>query len=61
MGGFRHCQKSTFRYPVIWGILFLACGAAVWRPDLQLYIQVWELWLRRANGWLEPAPGVNPA
>lgn len=30
MRGFRHCLKWTFRYPVIWGILFLACGAAVW-------------------------------
>jgi hypothetical protein len=30
MVGFRHCLKWTFRYPVIWGVLFLACGAGLW-------------------------------
>jgi hypothetical protein len=30
MDGVRHCLKSTCRYPVIWGILLLACGCAVW-------------------------------
>jgi hypothetical protein len=30
MGAFRHCLKWTCRYPVIWGILSLACAAAAW-------------------------------
>jgi hypothetical protein len=29
MGAYRHFEW-TFKYPVIWGILLLACGAAVW-------------------------------
>ena len=30
MCGLRQFLKSTFRYPAIWGILFLGWGAAVW-------------------------------
>jgi hypothetical protein len=30
MDSFRHCLRWAFRYPVIWGVLFLACGAALW-------------------------------
>jgi hypothetical protein len=30
MSGLRHCLKWTFKYLVLWGVLFLACGTVLW-------------------------------